>query len=72
MPLLAPLPPAAGLPMLVGLTGKAGLGGSGGGTPPRPGGTDMADAVAAEADAESPLVMLTSDREDKSPLSSPS
>ena len=63
MPLVAP-PPPPGLPIFAGLAGIAGFGGSGGGTP------RDADIVAAEA--ESSLAMLTSDREDKSPLSSPS
>ena len=64
MPLLAPPP---GLPMLVGLAGMAGFGGNGGGTPP----PRDADIVGA-GEAELSLAKLTSDREDKSPLSSPS
>ena len=63
MPLVAP---PAGLPMFVGFAGMAGFGGSGGGTPPRD------EDIAAVAEADSSLAMLTSDREDKSPLSSPS
>ena len=53
--------------MLVGLAGMAGFGGNGGGTPP-PRDADMAGA----GEAELSLAMLTSDKEDKSPLSSPS
>ena len=63
MPLVAPPPPPPGLPMLVGLAGMAGLGGSGGGAP-----RDI-DIVVAVAEADSSLAMLTSEREDNSPLS---
>ena len=53
--------------MLVGLAGMAGFGGRGGGTPP-PRGADMIGA----GEAELSLAKLTSDKEDRSPLPSPS